>query len=83
MLPEMEGHAMSLTSATTWARSEMANRERERTELVDSLRAYELGDPGTVDVTPTRGKTRSGNESYEVARWGQTLEGIGQERGEV
>ena len=83
MPAEMEGHAMSLTSATTWARSGMASEHKEQTDLGDSVRACELADPSTMDETPTRRKTRSGNEAYEVDKWGHIVDRTFRQRIEV
>ena len=83
MPAEMEGHTMSLAAATTWAKSQKAKEHKERAELGESVRACELEDPGTVDETPTRRKTRSGNEAYEVDKWGHIVDRTFRQRIEV
>ena len=80
---EMEGHAVSLTSVAAWARAEEAEQRDGRNELDCVVRACEMEEPGIANEMPGRRKTKSGNEGYELARWGQTVDGVGREAGEV
>lgn len=82
MAAEMEGHAMSLESASTWARAEMTAHEQVQQEL-DGCVAREMASRGKRRHRPMKRKSRSGNEAYEIAKWGNVVDRGVRQRGEL
>ena len=82
MPAEMEGHAMSLTSATTWARADMTGHKEVSNEL-DGDVARGMASRGKRRDRPMKGKSRSGNEAYEIAKWGNVVDRGVRQRGEL